>query len=355
MQFIDVAKAMDSDLSGLVVLKQTKHITDQDLADPRWVYLRKLYDANQDSSTAIRTLITIANAALYQDRRHYVKTRDGIRSMVRADKNWKKSRSFKAEHWDRILWLGYGKDGVGGLFKKGPQFKVGETTRTLYSLTDPTLLGFLSHVDDLTQFDTAHKFIGTIEKTLESKGDGAGDGSGDGQGDLVLSTLETKSPDNQSPVSSVPSFTSEATGSQNKPILADEVTESVGTIESSTKDTQPTLPEWDELCGRAFALSRAAPDTYEIAWGVVMDAFLPDDGEALQWSFPNPEMPPELITFAVNEFRICMGDDFSFSPLDVAKGLAKAIKPSSRVAVSVPPPSVPKSFVYVSEPVSDAL
>lgn len=81
-----ISKKLEEAKGGLVMLKYTKKILDDDLKIPQWKDLKEDYDDTEDSID--RVVLSIKNSIMSQKRVYFCITREGIGELVRGDKNW---------------------------------------------------------------------------------------------------------------------------------------------------------------------------------------------------------------------------------------------------------------------------
>ena len=85
------------------VLEYTYHIP-SNTNDSNWLTIKSSYNAVENTALD-RAIVTIINACYAQKRTVFCMTREGLRTLMKNDKNWSKNKrkSFKTDEWSDLL------------------------------------------------------------------------------------------------------------------------------------------------------------------------------------------------------------------------------------------------------------
>jgi hypothetical protein len=135
-------KVMQNVKNNRIVLKSTKLITEEDIAnDPAWEVMAKEYADSQDSEWSVKAIISIVNSIIYQRRLVFLVTRDSLRDLLNSDKNWVKSIGLKTDNYKFILKILY--KTVGELVESF-ESKRNNRKFSIIKVNNPDILKFLS-------------------------------------------------------------------------------------------------------------------------------------------------------------------------------------------------------------------
>lgn len=94
-------KILDQLREELVILQETRLITEQDLKIPEWYELHQEYQTAK--SDVVKITISVKNAILFQKRLYFCLTRKSIRKLIENDQNWDTKPKFTDSNYKAIL------------------------------------------------------------------------------------------------------------------------------------------------------------------------------------------------------------------------------------------------------------
>jgi hypothetical protein len=101
---LDIKSMLKSETQNLHFLKETYLIKKKDLRSPKWNWLYKQYQSLQDEKTSVgKTVVTILNSIIYQNKQFFFLTRENIKDLLKADVNWSEPVGFSEHKYKEII------------------------------------------------------------------------------------------------------------------------------------------------------------------------------------------------------------------------------------------------------------
>lgn len=168
----DITKKIEIDSNNLVSLRAVKRISDTDREyHKEWNWLGSQYVSVENIGESIhKACLSVINAILYQRRIVFCLTRDGMRSLVKNDKNFLSDVGWSDSYYPKVI--GFLKRS--GIIEQIKYEGFNSRKPPMYEVKTDDLLCFFKAVDRNEQYNQSFDFVNygdkeTLPKTISQK------------------------------------------------------------------------------------------------------------------------------------------------------------------------------------------